>query len=778
MPINADSRQSDIPVVWSGPAFNASGIALESRRFVLNLAQDMPIYLRPAGNYDEKFVSGLDRSELDALASLVRLPSSAYISVLNMPAYAFEKDPEAVYNVGRTVFETDRLSAEWVSRCNLMDEVWVLTEFNAESFRKSGVNVPLFIVPAGIDSNFYRPGFPPVYIPGRRGFAFLSVFQWAFRKGWDVLLKAWADAFSPGDDVCLIVRSVHEKGTGPNVETRIKNYLQLIGRSIDEVAPIIVLGEQVPEPRMPGLYTAADAFVLPSRGEGWGHPYMQAMSCGIPVIGAGWGGNLSFMNERNSYLIEINGLEPLDERMEMPFSEGHLWADPSTEHTSFLMKHVFSNRQEAKRKAQKARQDIESRWSWKNGVDRAASRIREISSNLLHPAGAMFRDTAKEGSNGRFCVRWEGLQFAWHSLALINRELCLKLIDGGHEVSIMKFVPEEFGVEEDPRFHKIAERVCAPLSRPADVHVRHHFPPDFTPPPEGRWVMIQPWEYGRLPVEWVDPMSTLLDEIWVPSRYVMRSYIASGVPSELVKVLPNGVNTAIFNPQAKPFVVPTIKRFKFLFVGGLIWRKGLDVLLQAYQRAFSKADDVTLVIKEIGKSNFYQGMGSDSLIREIQNDPRAPEVIHITEMLTEEQMAGLFTGCDCLVHSYRGEGFALPVLEAMACGLPVAVTEGGATDDFCSRDTSFLIPAEHKGFFHNKIKFAGGPGWVLEPDPAALAEIMLHIRRMPWEAAANAQRALDQARTQYSWDAVAKQLFERIDSLRSKPIRRSMKGRR
>jgi glycosyltransferase involved in cell wall biosynthesis len=253
----------------------------------------------------------------------------------------------------------------------------------------------------------------------------------------------------------------------------------------------------------------------------------------------------------------------------------------------------------------------------------------------------------------------------------------------------------------------------------------------------------------------------------------MKSYIASGVPSDLVKVVPNGVNTAIFSPQAKPWPIPTAKRFKFLFVGGLIWRKGLDVLLQAYQLAFSKADDVTLVIKEIGKSNFYQGMGSYSPVREMQEDPCAPEVIHITQMLTEEQMAGLFTACDCLVHPYRGEGFALPVLEAMACGLPVAVTEGGATDDFCSRDTAFLIPAELRGFFHNKIKFAGGPGWVLEPDPAALAEILRHVRWHREEAAAKALLALDQARTQYCWGAVAKHVFARIDALLSKPIRRS-----
>jgi len=62
---------------------------------------------------------------------------------------------------------------------------------------------------------------------------------------------------------------------------------------------------------------------------------------------------------------------------------------------------------------------------------------------------------------------------------------------------------------------------------------------------------------------------------------------------------------------------------------------------------------------------------------------------------------------------------------------------------------------------------------VLEPDPAALAEILRHVRSCPEDAAAKALRALDQARTKFAWGAVAKHLFERIDALRSKPIRRS-----
>ena len=775
-PHEAGSRDV-LPILWSGPIFNSSGYAEQARNLLARIGDKRQIYLRPAGDQDSAFISGMDSAEYKALTEMIRLPETPYISLLSMPAYAFRRDPNAVYNIGKTYFETDGLSPEWVSRCNAMDEIWVASEFNVETFRRSGVTVPLVVIPDGVDADFYRSGVEPLVIPGRRAFAFLSIFEWTYRKGWDVLLKAWAEVFSPDDDVCLILRSSPvqngKKNPPREIEARIDDYLRSLGYSAGKVAPVIVLKEQVPLVQMAGLYAAADAFVLPSRGEGWGNPYIQAMSCGLPVIGTRWSANLAFMNDENSYLIDISGLEQADEKMELPFYKGQFWSSPSPHHLGQLMKHVVSNTDSARQKGLQARRDVLSRWSWSNSARQALSRIEQIFSLCGERAAARVPNTVSSNSNAdALCVRWEGLQFARHSLALINRELCLRLIDAGIEVSIVKFVPEDFGVEQDQRFNKLAAKVGAPLSRPADIHVRHHFPPDFTPPAEGRWVMIQPWEYGRLPEDWVEPMSKLIDEIWVPSRYVMKSFIASGVPSDLVQVIPNGVNTEIFNPWTKPYPIPTEKKFKFLFVGGFIWRKGLDILVKAYRQAFTNKDDVALVIKEAGQASFYQGLGSDDLIRETRQDAAAPEIVHMQEMLTEEQMAGVFRSCDCLVHSYRGEGFSLPVLEAMACGLPVAVTAGGPTDDFCSPGTAFVIPSQLKGFFSTRMKFAGGPGWVLEPDEAALVELLRYIHRNPEDASKKAQLGLERARTEYTWKSVADRVMERMRVLRSNLVRR------
>ena len=52
--------------------------------------------------------------------------------------------------------------------------------------------------------------------------------------------------------------------------------------------------------------------------------------------------------------------------------------------------------------------------------------------------------------------------------------------------------------------------------------------------------------------------------------------------------------------------------FRLLFVGGTIYRKGIDLLLAAFSRAFRPGDGVGLVIKEMGAKSFYRGQTAEA----------------------------------------------------------------------------------------------------------------------------------------------------------------------
>ncbi len=131
---------------------------------------------------------------------------------------AAAKDAKANAIIIRTMFETDRIPPDWVITCNNMDEIWVPTQFNVETFTAAGVNRnKLFVIPQGIDSDRFSPDVIPRDWPDKKGFNFLSVFVWQDRKGWDVLLKAYLTKFNIKDDVALILLSFYPPGVKDGV---------------------------------------------------------------------------------------------------------------------------------------------------------------------------------------------------------------------------------------------------------------------------------------------------------------------------------------------------------------------------------------------------------------------------------------------------------------------------------------------------------------------------------------------------------------------------------
>src|SRR6185436_8150884 len=116
-----------------------------------------------------------------------------------------------------------------------------------------------------------------------------------------------------------------------------------------------------------------------------------------------------------------------------------------------------------------------------------------------------------------------------------------------------------------------------------------------------------------------------------------------------------------------------------------------------------------------------------------------------------------YTACDSLVHPYRGEGFGLPVLEAMACGLPVIVTGGGSTDDFATDELAYRLPAVRKEFGQSVsgLKLVK-PGWLLEPDLAALAARLKWIVSHRDEARARGRAASEYVRREWTWERAAR----------------------
>ncbi|MEY2535153.1 MAG: hypothetical protein QOF29_3063, partial [bacterium] len=358
-------------------------------------------------------------------------------------------------------------------------------------------------------------------------------------------------------------------------------------------------------------------------------------------------------------------------------------------------------------------------------------------------------------------VRWVGDHTLNTSLSIINREIGARLA-------------AEDGIRLQ-RVERSGSSADAPLPHVADVEVRHQWPPDLRPAPAGRLALIQPWEFGAIPSDWLQPIAANVDELWVPSECVRRMYVESGVEADRVHVVPNGVDLERFTPEG-PRLDLDAPGLRLLFVGGLIGRKGPDVLLDGYRAALAGRADVTLVVKDFGAEGVYKRSDREE-IRAYAAAGTFPRVVLLDDELSGAEMAALYRACDVLVHPYRGEGFAMPVLEAMACGLPVVVTAGGPTDEFCPPEAGWRIRSKRRVLSARRVGpfVTAGEPWLLEPDSGHLAELLREVAADADERARRGRAAAEAARA-LSWDAVAAAYRGRIEELATRPPRSAAPG--
>lgn len=343
-------------------------------------------------------------------------------------------------------------------------------------------------------------------------------------------------------------------------------------------------------------------------------------------------------------------------------------------------------------------------------------------------------------------VRWQGQHGQPNSLSIVNDAICSRL-----DLPVERVSPDR-------------RRVGPPAPYASSVEVHHQWPPDLSAPASGALAAIVPWEFGSVPAAWVEQIQEHVDELWVPSDFVRSMYVADGVDESMVVTIPNGVDLDHFHPSAAD-AVQTDGPVRFLFVGGLISRKGPDLLLRAWLEAFAERDDVVLQVKDFGAAGIYSN-GDRGPIQAHAQSGALPRIELVDSELDSDQMAALYQSADVLVHPYRAEGFAMPVLEAMACGLPVIVTAGGPTDEFCPPEAGWRISSEHCPLPARSL-----PGfetvhepWILEPN---LAELVDALRTAADDPAQRRRRGAIGRETakQYSWDAVAERYAERIRAL-------------
>ncbi|WP_151636858.1 glycosyltransferase family 4 protein [Noviherbaspirillum aerium] len=363
--------------------------------------------------------------------------------------------------------------------------------------------------------------------------------------------------------------------------------------------------------------------------------------------------------------------------------------------------------------------------------------------------------------------RVEGVFDSSYSLAIVNRQLAMALEDIGERVALFTYeqgpapAPNFHAVEQPQRIEQMWKRSEERL--PPGVSMRNAWPPVVRDMRGARRVLANyAWEETAFPEKYAEGFNQTLDLITVVSSQTAKVLRDAGVRTPMA-IVGNGVDH-LFDvvPAPPPRVLPG--GFRFLHVSSCFPRKGVDVLLKAYGEVFRNTDDVSLIIKTF--PNPHNDV-AQQLAALRASDPAFPRVELIEEDWTGEQIVGLYHACQVLVAPSRGEGFGLPVAEAMLHRLPVITTAWGGQLDFANDETVWLVDYNPE-LAQTHIDLPGSL-WA-EPSVESLKQRLRELHTLsPQERERKTARAREYIAARYTWRQAAERTMEALAAINAQP---------
>jgi len=313
--------------------------------------------------------SQLENRQIDYKIKFIHLTPDLY------PAY-IEKGK---YNIGRLFWETDRLPKEWVNPCNKVDEIWTLSEPQAEMIRKSGVTVPIKCFPQAIDISLAELNLTPFIVPNFDGFIFYSIFQWILRKNPEALVKTYLKTFEGYNDVCLVLKTY---GTNYSEKefSRIKDEIARWKRDLKQThfPKIYLIDRVMTTEELFRVHLMGDAYINTSCGEGNGIPVVEAALMGKPIISTDTTGFADYFPKDIYYPVPAVPVQATQVPTIPWYTSEMQWLDIDRKKLGEAMLEVYNNQAIAKKRGRQAQDFVRDNFNfWKVGQD-MKQRLEEI----------------------------------------------------------------------------------------------------------------------------------------------------------------------------------------------------------------------------------------------------------------------------------------------------------------------------------------------------------------------------------------------------------------
>lgn len=249
-----------------------------------------------------------------------------------------------------TMYESPDLPPAMTNALNrTADRVLTPSTWCASIFKEHGVMVPVHVIPEGIDP--YEFPYLPRQI--RRPFTFVALADRGLRKGFDLVIQAFQYEFPDDPNVRLIIKTATQSGAESG--------------NFEGDRRITVWREDVATMRE--VYNAADCFVFPSRGEGWGLPPREAAAMGVPTIVTRYSGLTDGIEQYATIM-----LEDIEERMNMMGTER--CGEPDMIELASAMRRIYTTPTAAITAAAMGAQWLRDHQTWDHGARMLADLIR------------------------------------------------------------------------------------------------------------------------------------------------------------------------------------------------------------------------------------------------------------------------------------------------------------------------------------------------------------------------------------------------------------------
>ncbi|MEP7085304.1 MAG: FkbM family methyltransferase, partial [Betaproteobacteria bacterium] len=295
-------------------------------------------------------------------------------------------------NAGYWYWELEHLPRIWDDALAAMDELWCATEFIATAIRRS-TDKPVLKIPPPIelqfDGGYTRADFALPPAP----YLFLFTFDFnsfVMRKNPEAVVRAFRNAFPPGrDDVGLVVKSIN----GANQPELVARLRALIAGD----PRIVQMDRFLSRDEAYGLISVCDAYVSLHRSEGFGLGLAEAMYLGKPVVGTAYSGNLEFMNEGNSALVDYR-MVPVLKGQYLYDDPRFVWADADIDDAARHLRRLADDVEWRLRVAAAGQHDIRTLFTRERAA--ASMRARLVELSLLAPV------VSAESARSKVFVSW------------------------------------------------------------------------------------------------------------------------------------------------------------------------------------------------------------------------------------------------------------------------------------------------------------------------------------------------------------------------------------